>query len=348
MHTFKRNAGDESACASRVGVRLRTLVAASTWLHIVLPIGLGLPPSANAAGPETVTYIHTDALGSLVAESDANGNVIKRYDYEPYGTLVGGQVTDGPGYTGHVSDSTTGLSYMQQRYMDPELGVFLSVDPVSAYDQPVGQFNRYRYANGNPYKFTDPDGRNPALPFIYGAIAGGLSNIAIQKLMNPDKPIDQTQALIAAGVGSVSGGVGGIAVAAVESGVISVGRAVAIQAAANFVTGGAGAAAESALKGEPISAGGVLTAATGGAVGGLAGSGVAAAAGDFAGPAAKGALNRLSSSASPGAPNIASTTASTGVAIPRQSITQAGASQLGQSTAGAAVDAAQKTMEKKK
>lgn len=99
MHTFKRNAGDESACASRVGVRLRTLVAASTWLHIALPIGLGLPPSANAAGPETVTYIHTDALGSLVAESDANGNVIKRYDYEPYGTLVGGQVTDGPGYT---------------------------------------------------------------------------------------------------------------------------------------------------------------------------------------------------------------------------------------------------------
>lgn len=48
---------------------------------------------------------------------------------------------------------------MQQRYMDPQLGVFLSVDPVTAYDQPVGQFNRYRYANGNPYKFTDPDGR---------------------------------------------------------------------------------------------------------------------------------------------------------------------------------------------
>lgn len=73
--------------------------------------------------------------------------------------MVGGQVTDGPGYTGHVSDSATGLSYMQQRYMDPQLGVFLSVDPVTAYEQPVGQFNRYRYANGNPYKFTDPDGR---------------------------------------------------------------------------------------------------------------------------------------------------------------------------------------------
>lgn len=51
---------------------------------------------------------------------------------------------------------------MQQRYTDPQLGVFLSVDPVAAYGQPVVQFNRYRYANGNPYKFTDPDGRNAA------------------------------------------------------------------------------------------------------------------------------------------------------------------------------------------
>lgn len=82
------------------------------------------------------------------ASSDANGNVIRRYDYEPYGAVVGGQVADGPGYTGHVSDSATGLSYMQQRYMDPQLGVFLSVDPVTAYANPVGMFNRYRYASG--------------------------------------------------------------------------------------------------------------------------------------------------------------------------------------------------------
>jgi RHS repeat-associated protein len=349
MRTSKGNAGGVFARSRRFEGCFRKLVAIRPErLCLAMLIGIGLPPSAIAAGQETVTYIHTDALGSVVAETDANGNVIKRYDYEPYGAMVGGQVTDGPGYTGHVSDSATGLSYMQQRYMDPQLGMFLSVDPVTAYEQPVGQFNRYRYANGNPYKFTDPDGRLPIMPFIYGAIAGGLANIAIQKVMNPDKPIDQTQAWIAAGVGSVSGGVGGVAVAAVESGVISVGRAVAIQAATNFVAGGAGAATESAIKGEPISTGGVLTAATGGAVGGLAGSGVAAAAGDFAGPAAKGALNRLSNSTSPGAQNIASTTASTGVAIPRQSMTQAGASQLGQSTAGAAVDAAQKTMEKKK
>lgn len=42
---------------------------------------------------------------------------------------------------------------------DPQLGVFLSVDPVTAYDDPVLYSHRYRHAGNNPYKFTDPDGR---------------------------------------------------------------------------------------------------------------------------------------------------------------------------------------------
>ncbi|WP_425520667.1 RHS repeat domain-containing protein [Stenotrophomonas maltophilia] len=167
MRRFGGTAGGVFTRFRRCGDRIRKLGASGAWLCCVLLIGLGLSPSAIAQ--TTVTYIHTDVLGSVVAESDANGNVIKRYDYEPYGAVVGGQVTDGPGYTGHVSDSATGLIYMQQRYMDPQLGVFLSVDPVTAYEQPVGQFNRYRYANGNPYRFTDPDGRIVKYAFEGGA-----------------------------------------------------------------------------------------------------------------------------------------------------------------------------------
>lgn len=40
--------------------------------------------------------MHTDALGPLVAKSDAKGSVIKCYDCESYGAVVDGQVTDGP------------------------------------------------------------------------------------------------------------------------------------------------------------------------------------------------------------------------------------------------------------
>lgn len=52
--------------------------------------------------------------------------------------------------------AATGLVYMQQRYYDPALGVFLSTDPIAPLK---GPFNRYWYANANPYRFTDPDGR---------------------------------------------------------------------------------------------------------------------------------------------------------------------------------------------
>jgi RHS repeat-associated protein len=107
----------------------------------------------------TVEYIHTDALGSVVAVTNQAGQVIERNDYEPYGGIIGKPSYGGVGFTGHVQDAATGLTYMQQRYYDPEVGVFLSVDPIVALSAPVLQFHRYRYANSNPYKFVDPDGR---------------------------------------------------------------------------------------------------------------------------------------------------------------------------------------------
>ncbi len=202
---------------------------------------LTLVACGSAASAQTVTYIHTDALGSVVAEPDANGAVIKRHIHEPYGVVVVGQVADGPGYTGHVSDSATGLSYMQQRYMDPELGAFLS-DPVTAYDQPVSQFNRYRYANSNPYKFTDADGRQaaerfverhrkdieagngavyePLRPYTIAATGGMLAPVAVEvglaMMANPGAVSTATN--IAAEMAGVTGTAGAAGLAAREMG----------------------------------------------------------------------------------------------------------------------------------
>jgi len=113
----------------------------------------------HATQSYSALFKHTDALGSPVAVTNQAGTVIERNDYEPYGAVIGKPNYQGIGYTGHVQDGATGLTYMQQRYYDPQVGLFLSVDPVTAYESPVGMFNRYRYANNNPYKFTDPDGR---------------------------------------------------------------------------------------------------------------------------------------------------------------------------------------------
>ncbi|MDX1998642.1 MAG: RHS repeat-associated core domain-containing protein [Thermoanaerobaculia bacterium] len=116
---------------------------------------------AIAANTHATKYQHTDALGSPVAVTDQLGTVIDRNDYDPFGAIHRKPTKNGLGYTGHVMDGATGLIYMQQRYYDPAIGRFLSVDPVTADPKTGAMFNRYAYANNNPYRFTDPDGRCP-------------------------------------------------------------------------------------------------------------------------------------------------------------------------------------------
>jgi RHS repeat-associated protein len=118
-----------------------------------------LTSAGHPTGSPSVRYLHTDLLGSPVAETDAAGTVTRIERYTPYGEPGDGVMDPGPGYTGHVTDALTGLSYAQQRYYDPLLGRFLSPDPVETDANSGGNFNRYWYANDNPYRYTDPDGR---------------------------------------------------------------------------------------------------------------------------------------------------------------------------------------------
>ncbi len=120
----------------------------------------GVPTLTSTIG---IAYYHTDALGSPVVQTDAAGQEIadSRRRYEPYGKTLSAlaPADQGPGYTGHVTDVLTGFSYMQQRYYDPLAGRFLSTDPVMVNTTDGSNFNRYSYANNNPYKYVDPDGR---------------------------------------------------------------------------------------------------------------------------------------------------------------------------------------------
>lgn len=119
---------------------------------------------AFASATPAIKYQHTDALGSPVAVTNEAGQVIERNDYEPYGAVIGKPNKSGIGFTGHVMDGSTGLTYMQQRYYDQSIGRFLSVDPVAADGKTGGNFNRYKYAANNPYSFKDPDGRQECRP----------------------------------------------------------------------------------------------------------------------------------------------------------------------------------------
>lgn len=137
------------------GSRMESMIGWVVWRVALLAVVLTTTFNTHA---QAVRYIHTDGLGSVAVVTDEQRNIVERREYEPYGATLAA-VKDGPGFTGHVSDAQTGLSYMQQRYYDPGLGRFLSVDPVATDFVAAQNFNRYNYAANNPYKFIDPDGR---------------------------------------------------------------------------------------------------------------------------------------------------------------------------------------------
>lgn len=113
---------------------------------------------AGTAHAGTVTYVYSDPQGTPLMEADAQGNITATLDYRPYGTQALGQAPSGPGYTGHVSDPEIGLVYMQARYYDPNVGRFLSVDPIGAGARDGFSFNRYAYASNSPASLRDPTG----------------------------------------------------------------------------------------------------------------------------------------------------------------------------------------------
>ncbi|TDV30472.1 RHS repeat-associated core domain-containing protein [Stenotrophomonas sp. CC22-02] len=168
----------------------------------------GLLVATLETGGDGVTrpkYQHLDVIGSPVAVTDASGAVLERSFYDPYGEVLNKPVADGVGYAGHISDAVNGLSYMQQRYYDPTLGAFLSVDPVTAHSNPLGAFNRYRYAANNPYRFTDPDGRC-AVQTGSRICGSAVGNLTVMQVAPPS--VRSGDAGVARGTaGTVTGGV---------------------------------------------------------------------------------------------------------------------------------------------
>jgi len=127
-----------------------------------------LSVAAIAQTPGTITYIHNDLPGSPAAATNAAGTVIWREAYSGYGERLKNESAGASNkvwYTSRHQDEDTGLVYMGARYYDPGLGRFLSVDSGGFDKMNVHSFNRYGYANNNPYKYLDPDGRNAVTAF---------------------------------------------------------------------------------------------------------------------------------------------------------------------------------------
>jgi len=104
---------------------------------------------------ETVYYYHFDGLGSVVALSDPNAEIVEQYSYGVFGEPDATSAIDNPYmFTGRSYDSETGLYYYRARYYDFANGRFLGPDPIGY----KGGLNLYAYVRNNPLKYRDPFG----------------------------------------------------------------------------------------------------------------------------------------------------------------------------------------------
>lgn len=174
--------------------------------HIHLGDGLiALHDTAAGSGAVNTRYQHADLLGSPVAETDGWGDLTETLEYEPYGEQINGVLRDRPGYTGHALDAATGLSYMQQRYYDPALAIFVSADPVMVDLKNARNFCRYCYARDSPYRFIDSDGRAESPAWMRSFIPGQIAwDAAVTSAERGEYGMAAAQGVLAVAEGTMS------------------------------------------------------------------------------------------------------------------------------------------------
>jgi RHS repeat-associated protein/uncharacterized repeat protein (TIGR01451 family) len=86
--------------------------------------------TSGGFGSDTLIYLHSDHLGSVGAATTSAGGSLSSQEYDPWGKVRTGAVTQTKyNYTGQKLDDT-GLLLYNARYYDPGLGRFTSPDSI--------------------------------------------------------------------------------------------------------------------------------------------------------------------------------------------------------------------------
>ena len=118
----------------------------------------------------TASYFITDHLGTTRALTDATGSLASTFAYDSFGNVIGGAAPSRYTYTGREFDSDTGLLYYRARWYDPQLGRFISEDPIGLR----GGINMYSYVENKVLNFKDPTGQD-----LFGVTGGGTAGGAV-------------------------------------------------------------------------------------------------------------------------------------------------------------------------
>ncbi|MFN7916986.1 MAG: RHS repeat-associated core domain-containing protein [Vicinamibacterales bacterium] len=226
------------------------------------------------------SFLHHGRRFEPLLATDARGAVVWRAAYDAFGLAhVSVEKVEQPlRLPGQYFDCETGLHYSVRRYYDPEIGRFLSPDPLGFAG---GSFNLYAYCDGDPLNRIDPSGE-----FIPILLAGAAIGAAIgagvemyrQHREHPDKPFEWgkigREALIGGTVGLLGAAVG-VAMAPVVG---ALGSGLAATVAGGGLVGGIGAAVETCadalIRGRALAPGELLHAAVLGATIGAVTAGI--------------------------------------------------------------------------
>ena len=115
-------------------------------------------------------YMHRDHLGSVALVTNDAGQVVSPASFDAFGKRRNSNwsdnatgsglsdITGNIGFTGQETIKEIGLIHMNGRIYDPNLGRFLSADPLIQAPYNSQSYNRYSYVMNNPLSLLDPSG----------------------------------------------------------------------------------------------------------------------------------------------------------------------------------------------
>ncbi|KAF4593628.1 hypothetical protein EYR40_008416 [Pleurotus pulmonarius] len=164
---------------------------------------------SSAAGSSSVNYFHTDHLGSTVAVSDADGNIVTEYSYDSFGQVSVIAGNDISRYKFSGKEMFDGIYYFGSRFYDPDTGRFLTLDsfPVDIQNVTPSSFNMYTFSRNDPINFIDLNGN---VPWWHWLVDAAMVTIGLALMFVPG--VDTVVAALVVGAVSmafVSGGLAG-------------------------------------------------------------------------------------------------------------------------------------------
>lgn len=159
------------------------------WNMPTIDQRLGFLEIDEASGDEAMYYYLTDQVGSVIAVTDDQGDVVNQYDYDAYGNLIAASsfetVPNRYRFHGREYDPERGDYYYRYRVYVPEWGLFTGPDRDIQPADPNGACN-YLFCENNPLNYIDPlglidiDASKPIEPQLW------ITNEKGEKVLHPD------------------------------------------------------------------------------------------------------------------------------------------------------------------